>query len=98
MSIKEKITTAREHMKHHDKEPEERHFVGTASNAILQQRFYQLMINYDPNKYKDEKTKYAEKLKDTVTQLSKLKILSSILSKYQNKMDREFFQLIKKFQ
>ena len=89
--------TPREHITHHDDNPEERHYVGKVTGAILQARFYQLMINWDPN-MTDKKEAYLKKIKETVQGLKKLKILTSILTKYQGQMDREFFQEVKKFQ
>lgn len=96
MSIKAKITTAREHMSHHE-EAKDRHYIGKVSNAVLQQRFYQLMINWNPSNSENKQIEYSKKLKETVKSLTKLEIMTSILTKYNNQMDREFFQLVKTF-
>jgi len=89
--------TAREHQEHHDKEPEKRHYVGKVTNAVLQHRFYNLMINYNPNLFEDEKTDYAKKLKETVVALRNLGILESLMTKYGHKMDSEFKFRVAKF-
>ena len=91
--------SAREHQTHHDKEPEKRHHVGKKNLSILQYEFYGLMINYNPNldEALGEKTRYENKVKENVKALKERGIITSILSKYQSRMDREFFQLVKKF-
>lgn len=86
--------SAREHQTHHDDEPEKRHYVGKVTNGILQQRFYQLIINWNPNLYGKEKDEYNNKLKENITALAEKEILNSLLNKYSKKVDREFHKAV----
>ena len=91
------LDSPREHAEHISEGKEEPHHLGKKTNAVLQQEFYQLMINFNPNLSKTEKEKYESKVKENIQELEKLGILSSIMNKYGSHIEREFNALINKF-
>ena len=93
-----KTTSPREEARAITEGEEKPHHIGKKTNAVLQQEFYQLMINWNPNRTTEELVKYRHELRSNIRALTKQGIISSIMSKYSSHIEAEFNAEIKKIQ